>query len=99
MAVARLGHRVSAGVNKSRLALYHENILVYLQAIEQRDIMSAVQNDRPTFDTYWRKNKEHTATKSLVFVVQSDPGRPSTKGMLKIENLFAFFEPSPWRQL
>lgn len=47
--------------------------------------MSAIHEEQPTFDTYWRKNKEHTATNSLVFVIQSDPGQPNTKGMPRIE--------------
>lgn len=58
--------------------------------------MSTKQDDRPTFGSYWRKNKEHTDNKSLVFVVQNDRRRSSIKGMLGVvENPSTFYEPSP----
>lgn len=60
--------------------------------------MSTKQDERPTFDSYWKKNKEHSETKSLVFVVQNDPRRSSIKGVLRIENPSAFYDPFPKRQ-
>lgn len=41
--------------------------------------MPASNDGRPTFGTYWRKRKEDSAVKSVVFV-QSDPSQPSDKG-------------------
>lgn len=48
--------------------------------------MSAIHDDRSAFETYWRKNKERTETKSLVFVVQNEPGLPNTKCVLRIKD-------------
>lgn len=42
--------------------------------------MSASPDNRPTFGTYWRKNKEDSPSKSLTFV-QSDLSQSNSKGM------------------
>ncbi|KAJ4397159.1 hypothetical protein N0V93_001383 [Gnomoniopsis smithogilvyi] len=51
--------------------------------------MSATQDERPTFGTYWRSNRSNTddsRAKSLVFV-QSDPGKSKNKASEKTEEL------------
>lgn len=85
---ARLPLGMSAGSSKTKCFPRSSNSREprSQQPIQARDNMSTSRDDRPTFGTYWKKNKENSTVKGLVFV-QSDPGQSSSKGMLKQDSL------------
>lgn len=89
--MARLLLSMSAGAKWDQL-VSSVSLLVYLQTSKGAN-MSATHDERPTFGTYWRRNKDDATAKSLIFV-QSDPTQPNNKGMSRVKILFVSHEPS-----